>query len=797
MVATAFLLALAAGPSPADSLAAPPDTAAPRIVRRFSEIVVRAQFHDPLSSESAHLLSGATLRALPVSRLAEAVALKAGVVARGEELHVRGGRTGESALLLEGLSLEEPLRNRSLEVPLLALKDVEVLTGGLEAEYGGSLAGVLRLRTVDPGERPEGALLWESDGRTSTHYDRVSGRLSGPLGTTGIGAVATLEATLDDTNLPTLRTVSRTRNAFGSFGWRADNRLLGDVKLVRRSNSSRLVLEVLANRRVIEPYDPMWSVEGYVGSPCTGDPCSPEPVLSPTPQPGFTYYRAADHAVITDDRRLATVLSWTKPTATRLATVSLGWLSARRVTSVGGGDDPSYLTPDRLPLWGRDEAATTDPFHVYHGDEPFFQKSSSGRLTLRGDLERATARGNRTKAGLGMSYESVSMREFDLSTYGSGLDSLRAYRAFAPGAFGYAQARWVFEGLVLNAGLRAEYFTPGPQASRQSFAGPTSATWTFAPRFGVAYPISVRDVFSLAYVRLRQNPARDYLYDNRLQISSRQQLGNPGLTPATAISYQAAVKHSFSERWALQTAVFYRDLFDLVGTRSVLVSNRPEPRYENADEGHASGFELSLFAVGEGARAELHYTYLEAMGSQSLEEGLPYGSRVGVRLPAIGEHPLDWDRRHSLAFSASWRWSENWSMAWSTIVGSGLPWTPRARRQLDADLSLLNGRRLAWEEETNLRLQWRPRGSAFHVGLEARNLFDRRSEALATLSGYPNPLINTYFDDYGAYRTETGLDGGGYWEDADGDGKPGWIPVHDPRLFHPPRAIRMSVGVGS
>src|SRR5437773_5308507 len=118
MVATPFLLVLAIG-SAADSMVASPDTvASPRIVRRFSEIVVRAQFHDPLSSESAHLLSGATLRALPVSRLAEAVALKAGVVARGEELHVRGGRTGESALLLEGVSLEEPLRNRSLEVPL-------------------------------------------------------------------------------------------------------------------------------------------------------------------------------------------------------------------------------------------------------------------------------------------------------------------------------------------------------------------------------------------------------------------------------------------------------------------------------------------------------------------------------------------------------------------------------------------------------------------------------------------------------------------------------------------------------
>jgi FtsP/CotA-like multicopper oxidase with cupredoxin domain len=63
-----------------------------------------------------------------------------------------------------------------------------------------------------------------------------------------------------------------------------------------------------------------------------------------------------------------------------------------------------------------------------------------------------------------------------------------------------------------------------------------------------------------------------------------------------------------------------------------------------------------------------------------------------------------------------------------------------------------------------------------------------------TLDGYPNPLINTVYDDYSAYRTETGQGGGAYWVEP-ASGAPGyWVPVNDPRLFNPPRAIRASVG---
>src|SRR2546425_10447408 len=97
MVAPLLALTLASAPAP-DSTRRPV-----RIVRRFEEVVVRAPLHDLRSTETVHLITDEALRRLPVDRLADAIALKAGVVARGEELHVRGGRTGELKPALDGI----------------------------------------------------------------------------------------------------------------------------------------------------------------------------------------------------------------------------------------------------------------------------------------------------------------------------------------------------------------------------------------------------------------------------------------------------------------------------------------------------------------------------------------------------------------------------------------------------------------------------------------------------------------------------------------------------------------------
>ena len=62
----------------------------------------------------------------------------------------------------------------------------------------------------------------------------------------------------------------------------------------------------------------------------------------------------------------------------------------------------------------------------------------------------------------------------------------------------------------------------------------------------------------------------------------------------------------------------------------------------------------------------------------------------------------------------------------------------------------------------------------------------------ATLDGYPNATINTRYDDYGAYRTETGY-GGAFWEPGSVSVPAGGIRVNDPRLDQAARAVRFRV----
>jgi hypothetical protein len=793
-------------PSAPDTTAAADTTAvSPRIVRQFPPIEVSAPLHDMRSSETVRMIPGSALRTLPVDGMAEALALQPGVVAQGEELHVRGGRSGETTVFLDGIGLNEPQWHRAMGLPLLALRSADLVSGAPEAQYGCGLAGAVDLRSVDPGSRPEVAWRWQT-ALESRWYDRWSARVGTPLRILGLGLVAAGEATLDDSWLPSLRSESQAKVAGLSFDWRAENRMLGFFKLAPVDRPQRFSAEVLVSRHLQRPYDRAWSLDGWVNPPheyIVQGLDGPEkrfapPVFSPDYQPGYVAYSAADHVPITDERQVATLLSVSRLRPSGRATLSLGWLRTRTVTSLSG----SRGTPvQESPPFFADNG-----FDVIWGDYPLYRESGSDAFTLRGDAERSYRSGSGIKAGAGLTYEDVSLWELEYQ-FGKDeiIDRVRAYHVYAPGGFAYVQGRWEALGMVMNTGLRAEYWTAGPQGHGQTLPWDGRGALTLSPRLGFAYPVSVHDAFSLAYQRSHQAPGRDYLYDQggdilnqrNLVLNNRNPLGNPALRPATLISYEAALKHTFSLQWAAQVSVFYREVYEQLGARNLAPEGLPpQSVYVSDDDASAAGFEWSLIhAAGDRRRIEVHYTFMQAWGLESLPEGDPYGTLRGLRTIPLGETPLSWDRRHSFLLSGVWPLKRDMSLSWSATVGSPLPWTPKPRREQFTDVALVNSRRLGWTENTNLDVQWKP---AFAHGLElgfaVRNLFDDRSEQAVTLDGFPNPLINTVYDDYGAYRAETGQSGGAYWVEP-ASGAPGyWVPVHDPRLFNPPRAVRVTLG---
>ena len=108
LLALGLILLAARATAAPDSTATPADTtgAPPRVVRTLPTTEVRALLGDLHSSQTTHLVPARELRAFPVDGVADVLGLQPGVVAQGEELHVRGGRAGETRSTVDGITSE-------------------------------------------------------------------------------------------------------------------------------------------------------------------------------------------------------------------------------------------------------------------------------------------------------------------------------------------------------------------------------------------------------------------------------------------------------------------------------------------------------------------------------------------------------------------------------------------------------------------------------------------------------------------------------------------------------------------
>ncbi|OPX33631.1 hypothetical protein B1H10_05415 [candidate division KSB1 bacterium 4484_188] len=88
---------------------------------------------------------------LPVSTVREALAMQAGVVKDEDgQIHIRGGRLGEVAYLIDGTYVRDPFDN-SLggNVDVEAIQEMEVISGTFNAEYGNAMSGIVNIVTKE------------------------------------------------------------------------------------------------------------------------------------------------------------------------------------------------------------------------------------------------------------------------------------------------------------------------------------------------------------------------------------------------------------------------------------------------------------------------------------------------------------------------------------------------------------------------------------------------------------------------------------------------------------------------
>jgi outer membrane receptor protein involved in Fe transport len=787
-----------------------------KVVKQIEEIEVRAEKRiDTKSSQTVQNLSAEKLRELPVDNLREAVGTKAGVVAQGGELHFRGGRGGEVKFQISGVEVSDPLLGRGATIATLAIAGTDILSGGFDAEYGNALSGVVNVSTREGTDRFGGEVRWDTDRygdptKTFNNFDRVTFGFGGPTPFRNLTYFATYEGSFSDTHLrTTLTKPSTTVLDFLQFGNRQRNEINTNFKLAYRMNPrNKVTLETAQNRLINTPYNHMWSRQGYVQVTydTTVSPARRNYGSWSGTQVDSTYVpvNMPDHVPTFDDRFRQITAVWTNQLSDKsVFTARASSFSFDTRNSVGRRQPWEYDT-ESPNYWSGNTVVGSEnnPYFATHGDFPQYSRRYSSTQTLKADFSTRRWRQHTFKTGIEAHYKHVHDLNLTLpnaETAGRPGGSRSDFVNYSPEGAAYLQDRWEFEGLVLNAGVRFDMFTPGVQVTDSELESGNRYKQQISPRLGIAYPISDKDVLSFHYGRTYQNPAFNQVFQARGQTTSLLTLGNPDLEPETNIAYQAAVQHLFSRDVSGQFAVFFKDIYGLVTTRQKTLETGDVVNYFfNADYASSRGFEASIIkSFSHKFSAEMNYTYQIASGVASdPNSALQFFNGGQLYLP-ISEQALDWDQRNTLSLQSVVREPGRWGFRILWQYGSGFPFTPAFLNDRRPDPALANSRR----QPANTRLTidgdkyYKIWGQNVNLFFDARNIMNATNLATLSFNAFPNQNVNRSGDDYTIYYTQTGRAGGAYLQDINGDGLDDWVPLNDPRVFEEGRNVRLGVSI--
>jgi outer membrane receptor protein involved in Fe transport len=217
-----------------------------------------------------------------------------------------------------------------------------------------------------------------------------------------------------------------------------------------------------------------------------------------------------------------------------------------------------------------------------------------------------------------------------------------------------------------------------------------------SPRFSVSFPVSEKTQFRMSYGKFFQQPnlqdlyvSPDFLERQSIAPPFATTVGNPNLKAETSTQYEVGIRRALNEKVAIDINAYYKDIVDLINSRSITSSPNGLILSDNLDEGVVQGLNISL-EVRRMSKfsGRLSYTLQSARGSGS-------GENSGFRAAWLGysdakfNAPLAYDQRHTINGAldirnakgegpevAGNRILENAGLNFIVSAGSGFPYTP-------------------------------------------------------------------------------------------------------------------------
>ncbi|RKZ01717.1 MAG: hypothetical protein DRQ10_01525 [Candidatus Hydrothermota bacterium] len=685
------------------------------------------------------------IKTLPVESVGDILTKKAGItVDASGSIHVRGGRSGEVLYIVDGIPIVDPYGlGTNIRVPTNLIKQMDLVAGTFNAEYGNAMSGVVNIVTDEGGRTLTGNTTVAFGDYLSTHDD-IFVFVPSPI-VDKIEEVDLSDTTLDPERVAEFQELSKKHfenppHPFKSFDpfsltdvrWSVSGPfpfLKGD-KLNFFFGGRRYSREgAIYGRNLYLPTDSHYdtTLGLYLGHG-DGEWVSMNPYSELSYSFKLTYKPTSSIKVFTSN-----FYSWRhsrvyihslryEPLA-EPHSINIGrqhilgvnyvfspktWASFRFSYSLHNikqfvyEDEHSlgYLYPYFAYLLSRGE--------FYKGGiSQYWYNRKTYTYIYKIDVSSQLTNVHLVKAGIEYTNHKIDFLEMTVNrpyedppvsdtTYYMNKFTHYPYEFAA-----YVQDKMEFKDIIINAGVRFDYFdpkwkvwvddsAPSPMiwdTARGPFPGYRDADpkWQVSPRFGLAFPISESGVFHFSYGYFFQRPNLYYLYRNSefewATKANRTYLGNPDLKPQRTIAYEVGFKQGIGDKFGLEVIGYYKDIRDLVATKLMptYVAGDHYTTYINKDYGNVRGisFFVKFRNIGR-ISGEIDYTYQIAEGTNSYPRDLFSDLRHGVE-PPKKLVPLAWDERHKITGVLSYRVPQNFDITVTATYGSGLPYTPTDR----------------------------------------------------------------------------------------------------------------------
>ncbi len=569
---------------------------------------------------------------LPVTEVRDVLQLQAGVVTSGNDIHIRGGRSGQIAFQVDGVPMTDAYDGSTVvEVNADAVKELQVISGAFNAEYGQAMSGVVNIVTKDGSNDFNGNIttyagdyisnktdkFWDINSISPTAIRNIEGSLSGPVvrdnlffylngryyyNTGYLYGKRTFLTTDRATEVPGSggKDYFVQQNGDNSFvSMNPDKRIYGQGKLTYRLfQGMKLNFNYIIDKQEYQDYN-------------HGNKLTPDNNLHRF-RNGITNIFTINHAL----------------SASSFYILNLSYFFK---------DYQHYLYKDiftgdpQHPTQYVDNTIHQTPpysFNIGGTDYSRFYRST-GTYDAKLDWTTQLTQEINIQFGGDFKQHQIFMHEITLTPiYENGIQTVNIperstnlnnmYVHKPQEMSGYVQSKLEAFNLIFNIGARIDVFNPdgvvlndpsdpninnplrpgnkffdyngnGVQdegeptktvaqrlarnASGQPWYKDASIKYQVSPRIGLAFPITDKGVIHFSYGHFLQLPNYEYLYTNpefELGVGSGNQgiIGNADLKPQKTVKGEIGLQQQIGDDIAVDFTVFFEDFRDLTGTQT-------------------------------------------------------------------------------------------------------------------------------------------------------------------------------------------------------------------------------------